>query len=197
MRVKFIGGIGLGRINRVRVITVFCDSKTKWFSIDNHSEEIRSNLLDVLYKRKVYHTKYCLQALYECFMSFADYKYTVNQLVNHDNILNSNNSRIISYSITNSFAMPKSTACDSLSIISKCNSLFSNCAECNWKHLNISLLNSANSTLQTVSFYRIPSVILGRRMLHLLLELSSYQIIRWIKRFDLLFPYLVKPICYS
>ena len=197
MRVMFLGGIGLGRINRVRLIPVFCDSKIKCLFVDNHSEEKRSKILDILYKRKVYHTKYCLQTLYERFKSFINYKYTEKQLVNHDNILKSNNSCIIEYPITNILAMPKSTDFTFLSLDSKCNSLFSNCADNNWKHLSISLLNPANSTLQMGLFYRILSVILGIRVPHLLLKLRSYQISRCTKRFDLLSPHLVKPICYT
>ena len=196
MRVILLGDIDLGRINMLNSIPVFCDSRKICLFIDN-SERIISKLLDHLYRRKAYHSKYYIQTLHEHIMSSIDYKYAVNKLANRDNIAKSNYSYTISCSTNSSLTMPKSTDYTSLSLNSECNLLFSNCVYNNWKCLYASLMDFAKSTSQTVSSYRILSTILGIRVPHLLLKLRRNQISRWTKRFDLLSPYLVKQICYT
>jgi len=186
MRMVILCSFDFGRINEVPFIPVFLDSSDKCISINYYNVEIEST--DSLFSSEVYHTNYCFQKLYEHFESCFNYKYTDNQLANHDNMLNSSNS-IILYPIVNSSAMPKLIGCASLSLNSEYNLLFSSYTDNNWKHICISLLNSVKSTLQIAS--------LSIRMPHLLLLFNHYQIERMTRWLLIVSAYLVQSNCYS
>lgn len=194
MRIVVLCSFDLGRINEVPVIPVFLDSSDKCIFIDHRNVE--TELMFSLSRSKVYHTNYCLQTLYEHFKSYINYKYTDNQLANHDNMLNSSDS-IISYPIVNSFAMPKLIGCASLSLNSEYNLLFSSYTDNNWKHICIPLLNSVKSTLQIVSFYCILGIIIPSIRIPSLLLILSHSQIELMTKWLLASAYLVKLNCYS